>query len=666
MMGRLLHFLLLLLIVCFCGHGFADGQTRVKIEGMRNKSEMEVMRLMGDRLEYVEGKEASASRADDAAFLVRQVLRDDGYSEVAVDSRVMGRNEILLTVREGRRFYLGDVNFTEDGNQKRLAGLFALPAEKGRPLGVGDPPFREDDVATGLGFLVQEMQADGYWEATAELKGREVVDSGRVNVEIDVRQGRRFKIGRAQVTSVDGRGVVRVATTVEPYVGRWASTGELNSLRLELAEAFTSRGYPDAEVRVSRALSNGVYTPVVWIDLGVRMRLREVKVAGHEKTNPRRLERVVKKMEGDWYDEAAMNRQVRKFLASSAFSSIVVETEEVAPKRIDATLRVQEAKAKEVTLAAGMGSFEGPIFRAGYTDRNFMGELLGFSAGMELSGRGALGEVKLTDPWWLGTEVALSLRLYSLIYQFDGYNSFESGVEAKWTWKPGDHYSLDVVLGYSLVNVSGKGLADTFLGEKTYGHPRLGIIQIWDYRDSPVLPKSGWHVAVPLQIGAAVSNDSSGYVKAGVNGGWYGTMGRWYEIGLGGFANVVVPTGEILDLPIDLRVFNGGARSVRSFPERGLGPKAGGDPYGGYFSWAANAELRRTIIGSLKGVSFVDVGNISGDYSGLVVGDVEVAMGLGLRIDLPIGPVRLEYGHNMTRDPGEPSGTWHFAIGTTF
>jgi outer membrane translocation and assembly module TamA len=39
---------------------------------------------------------------------------------------------------------------------------------------------------------------------------------------------------------------------------------------------------------------------------------------------------------------------------------------------------------------------------------------------------------------------------------------------------------------------------------------------------------------------------------------------------------------------------------------------------------------------------------------------------MGIRIDLPVGPIRFEYGHNLTRDEGEPSGTWHFAIGTAF
>ena len=43
-----------------------------------------------------------------------------------------------------------------------------------------------------------------------------------------------------------------------------------------------------------------------------------------------------------------------------------------------------------------------------------------------------------------------------------------------------------------------------------------------------------------------------------------------------------------------------------------------------------------------------------------------MAIGLGLRLDLPIGPVRLEYGYNLTRDTGEPIGTIQFAIGMTF
>ena len=51
---------------------------------------------------------------------------------------------------------------------------------------------------------------------------------------------------------------------------------------------------------------------------------------------------------------------------------------------------------------------------------------------------------------------------------------------------------------------------------------------------------------------------------------------------------------------------------------------------------------------------------------GLDFASPEIAVGMGIRLDLPVGPIRFEYGHNLTRDEGEPSGTWHFAIGTAF
>ncbi len=82
--------------------------------------------------------------------------------------------------------------------------------------------------------------------------------------------------------------------------------------------------------------------------------------------------------------------------------------------------------------------------------------------------------------------------------------------------------------------------------------------------------------------------------------------------------------------------------------------------------WAANGGITRTIAGSLKAVAFFDAGSIARNYQDLASSPIELAPGLGLRFDLPIGPVRLEYGYNLTRDPGEPVGAFHFAIGSAF
>lgn len=647
--------------------GGALAETQIAIRGMRSKSEREVLQLMGDRLVYVRQKPASSWRAADAAFLVTQILRNDGYNDVKITSRIEGPDRIALIVDEGARLALGNVTITGEGDAKQLAKLYSLPAEKDTPFGAGSPPFREEDVATGLRYIEQQLQSEGYWNAEATISERVAdVESGKVDVTIAVNRGERFKIRKPTVFSTDGRGVKRAATTWEPFIGAWATTEQINGMRAAVEEAFISRGYPDAKIRMESSLGKSTYQPAFFIDLGIRVRLLKVHAEGLERTKPERVMQIMGDLEGEWYDQAAMSGKIKRLLATGAFESVQVDTYEVANKRIDATLHFQEAKAKEVTLAAGVGSFNGPLFRAGYTDRNFRGTLHGFSAGVEISGRGALGELRLTDPWWRGTDAVQTLRLYSLVKAYDGYTSFEGGLESGWKWQPSPRRRMELLFGYSLVAVEAERLPVNLLGETDYGHLRVAFTHTWDHRDSIILPKSGWHFSIPAQIGAAMGDDTETYAKIGVDGGIYYRLNDTYHLGIGGFANLVFPSEDIRSLPVDLRVFNGGARSVRSFPERELGPSFGGDPYGGDFSWVVNTELSRAVTGSLRAVAFMDAGAVTGNYTGVRQGGVELAAGLGLHLDLPIGPVRLEYGHNLTQGAGEPSGTWHFAIGATF
>ncbi|MES2659015.1 MAG: BamA/TamA family outer membrane protein [Verrucomicrobiota bacterium] len=647
----------------------ASAETHVIIEGMKGKSGDQVLGLMAGRLEHVRNNDASLSRADDAAFLVRQVLQKDGYADVSVSSRILSRTEIVLTVREGTRLSLGKVtvNGVTPEDTKKFVKLYSLPADKDRPIGSGDPPFREGDVETGLSYIRQELNAQGYWSATAQISSRETDPAtGDVNLVIDVSQGKQFYISPARITSTDQRGLLRTKVTVEPYIGRVATTGNLNAMRLAVEEAFTSRGYPDSKITMSRSLEQARFVPEFSIDLGKRVRLNKVRTEGLVITNPDRIAKRMQVLEGEWYDEAAMNKRIRGLLATGAFSSVRVETNPVGEKYIDATLHLEEGRARQLSFAAGADSYQGPIFRATYADRNLWGELLGFSSGFEFSGKGVLGETKLTDPWLFGSDVSGSLRAYALSYTREGYSSLETGIEASTTWKVGDHYTLDLLAGSSIVNLNEEGLPSSELGETVYTHPRLRFTQTLDYRDSPVLPKHGWHLMAPLEIGSAVGSSTTGYASAGMSGGFYHKFSSKYEIALGGQLGILVPTGDGEELPIDLRLFNGGANSVRSFPERELGPLVNTYPTGGEASWHTNAELIRTLAGSVKGVVFFDAGSLSREYDEMTAAKLNMAAGLGLRLDLPIGPVRLEYGYNLTHDPGEPNGTLHFAIGTTF
>lgn len=643
--------------------------TRVRIKGMTSRSEREVLEMMGGRLTHVRSSPPSAPLADDAAFLLRQILRKDGYADVVVDWKIRNGNQIVLTVQEGVRLSLGTVTVrgVPEDEMTKFAKLYAKPAEKERPLIGGASPFREGDVETGLSFIRQEYNARGYWAAEASVANRSTNPAtGVVDVAIDVKPGVQHHIASPRVLNADGFGGKVTEQTAQPFVGKPATTKNLNAMRLAVEEAAVSQGYPDADIRMGRALEGDRFIPEFTIKLGTRVKLREVHIAGLKRTNPDRVAARLDEMEGGWYDEAAMNKRLRALFATGAFSSARVETETVGEGTIDATLHFEESRAKEISLAAGAGSYQGLIMRGTYADRNLFGNLWGFNSGIEASTRGLLGEARVTDPWLFGSDVSGTARFYALMYGREGYDTYETGFDGKLIWKFGDHYTLDLLAGSSAVKLTGDGLPSSELGEKVYVNPKIRLTQSVDYRDNPVLPTKGWHLENPLEIGSAVAGVSTSYVRAGLTGGWWHEINRRYQIGLGGEWGMLVPMGDGEDLPIDLRLFNGGSRSVRSFPERELGPLADGYPTGGEAMWNTNMELVREITGAVKAVAFFDAGTLARNHEEISSSDVELATGLGIRLDLPIGPVRVEYGYNLTRDEGEPAGTFHFAIGYAY
>jgi outer membrane translocation and assembly module TamA len=106
---------------------------------------------------------------------------------------------------------------------------------------------------------------------------------------------------------------------------------------------------------------------------------------------------------------------------------------------------------------------------------------------------------------------------------------------------------------------------------------------------------------------------------------------------------------------------------VRSFGERDLGPHdPRGNPIGGEFYTVFNAEYTFPIWGDLLGAIFVDAGNLLRDARQPSLDDMRYALGVGLRYNLPIGPIRLDYGVNPDRRPDEDFGAFHFSFGFAF
>jgi outer membrane protein insertion porin family len=75
------------------------------------------------------------------------------------------------------------------------------------------------------------------------------------------------------------------------------------------------------------------------------------------------------------------------------------------------------------------------------------------------------------------------------------------------------------------------------------------------------------------------------------------------------------------------------------------------------------AELRVPLTDTFQAGLFLDAGNVwTGDAS-VDLSVLRYALGAGLRIGTPIGPIAFDYGVNMNRRLWEDFGAFHFSIG---
>jgi Skp family chaperone for outer membrane proteins len=98
-------------------------------------------------------------------------------------------------------------------------------------------------------------------------------------------------------------------------------------------------------------------------------------------------------------------------------------------------------------------------------------------------------------------------------------------------------------------------------------------------------------------------------------------------------------------VPIFERLFLGGTNDLRGFDFREVGPKDEDDePIGGRTMARATVELTYPIIEKVRAAVFYDTGFVNRDAYDFSTDDVASDVGFGLRLDLPIGPIRVDYG----------------------
>ncbi len=245
---------------------------------------------------------------------------------------------------------------------------------------------------------------------------------------------------------------------------------------------------------------------------------------------------------------------------------------------------------------------------------------------------------------------------------------------------------------------------------------RLGMLSAGisrDTRDNALNPTRGQLVSADYSLAASVLGGNENFNK------FFAAYQRYKTFDPGtpllknttlafsarvGLAGVFRPAdrnndGQITDsekrLPISERFFSGGATTLRGFrfetagpqdvlfdPNQPVGPNKPFVlptliPVGGDAQAILNFELRYPLSGRLRLVPFYDLGNVFRRVSDINWSGMTNTVGLGLRVNTPLGPIGVDYGFLLDPPafavpgvPGavlrQPRGTLHIRFGQTF
>lgn len=196
----------------------------------------------------------------------------------------------------------------------------------------------------------------------------------------------------------------------------------------------------------------------------------------------------------------------------------------------------------------------------------------------------------------------------------------------------------------------------------------LIITYAHDTRDNLFDPQEGTYLEWRNEIaGSFLSGDNTFarsilFIKKFIPGSDKTVFASAFEIGWMDYF------GSSDEIPLSERFYAGGPNSIRGFDYQLVGPlDSDRYPLGGRFKIVWNAlEIRQSLYKIFGAVFFADMGNVWTDIRDFSIDDIRPSLGIGLRVASPIGILRLDYGLNLDKRPGEHRDRFHFNMGHAF
>jgi outer membrane protein insertion porin family len=559
---------------------------------------------------------------------------------------------------------------------------------------------------TGSGVLKDEQFEDdreklvayynnlGYIDFEIKDVHFDMVNPKWMDIRFIISEGRQYKVG-----SVEFKGNTLFATDLilkghekgkgpKMLAGKTFTPKGLTDDIEAIRDFYGAKGYIDVRVMPKKVpnTEQGTMDLVYEIEEKGQSQIEKIEIRGNVHTKDKVIRRELSVAPGEVFDMVKVKRSKSRLEQMNYFEKVETQPEpsDAGSDKKNLVVGVEEKNTGNLLVGAGFSTIDDVVGFAEVNQGNFdlfkppwfRGGGQKFRFRVQIGTRRQDYLITFIEPWFLGRKLEFSVDLY---HQELNYYSKDELYDVRRT---GARLGLKKALGsdfliggvsYTIENLGIINVVDTapksIQDEKGYNLvSKIGTSLAYDTRNHATLPNRGQRTEFLTELAGGPFGGDRDFYKLELRSSWYFKgFSEGHVLQLTGMAGVVDNYGEDTRIPLFDRWFLGGMWSLRGFRYHYAGAENTfdtGEPIGGRSYWFGSAEYSVPVIERVRFALFYDIGNVFRDAYEFKMADYLDNWGLGLRLNLPIGALRFDYGIPISTGASTgKSGRFNFGVG---
>jgi len=412
------------------------------------------------------------------------------------------------------------------------------------------------------------------------------------------------------------------------------------------------------------------------INPGKKVRIRNVVVAGNNRTLDRVVRRELFLAPGDVYSLTNLKDSRNAVGRTGYFESNTIEEKRIDDESMDLIVQTKEAPTGNIQLGGGYGSFGGILLSVAVSDRNIFGSGINVGLNLERSQRTSNYSFNISNPRLNDSDFSGNFSIFNSSTEYTSYSVDSTGLSLGTGHRFNRYLSGYVGYNYSKNNYSDfdENLTTTLDPRYYENYDKSSVIvsATFDNTDDYYIPREG--MAISQSFEKAGLGGSADFWKSRTTFGVYQGLQKWTDFDLilryKARFNYADESGY---LPLGEKFYMGGIGSVRGYRSYSLAPNSGIDAnsdgkldlIGGTQTFSNSVELSFPLVpeARMRATTFFDYGMI-GDQS---INEIKRGgYGVSLEWFSPVGPLQLVFANALGAESTDDLAHFEFTIGQRF